>query len=105
KSEFEENFRRVRELMAELDRQALRAESEAATGDASPMAQARLQIEAVEAGDEAARALKQPAQDPGEDAAGIEAALVNWRERLESEMALAQAQWNELLQSSLDSGM
>jgi len=89
KSEFEENFRRVRELMAELDRQAqaLRAESEAA------------------AGDEAARALKQPAQDPGEDAAGIEAAVVNWRERLELEMALAQAQWNELLQSSLDSGL
>ena len=107
KSEFEENFRRVRELMAELDcqAQALRAESEAAAGDASPMAQARLQIEAVEAGDEAARALKQPAQAPGEDAAGIEAAVVNWRERLESEMALAQAQWNELLQSSLDSGM
>src|SRR4029077_525759 len=63
KSEFEENFRRVRELMAELDRQALRAESEAA------------------AGDEAARVLKQPGQAPGEDAAGIEAAGVNWRGR------------------------
>jgi len=29
----------------------------------------------------------------------------SWRERLESEMALAQAQWNELLQSSLDSNI
>jgi len=29
----------------------------------------------------------------------------SWRERLESEMAIAQAQWNELLQSSLDSNI
>jgi hypothetical protein len=107
KSEFEENFRRVRELMAELDRkaQALHAESEAAAEAASRMAQERLQIETVEAAGQAVRAQKQPAETPGEDAAGIEAAVVNWRERLESEMALAQSQWNELLQSSLDTGM
>lgn len=106
-SELEENFSRARELMAELDRkaQALRAENEAATEAASRMAQARLQIEVVEAAGEAVRAQKQPAEAPREDAASIEAAAANWRERLESEMALAQAQWNELLQSSLDGGM
>jgi hypothetical protein len=107
KSEFEENFSRARELMAELDRkaQALRAENEAATEAASRMAQARLQIEVVEAAGEAVRAQKQPTEGPREDAAGIDAAAANWRERLESEMALAQAQWNELLQCSIDSGM
>jgi len=31
--------------------------------------------------------------------------LEGWRERLESEMAIAQTQWNELLQSSLDSNV
>jgi hypothetical protein len=31
--------------------------------------------------------------------------LESWRERLRSEMAVAQAQWNELLQSSLDSNV
>jgi len=87
RSEFEENFRRARELMAELDRQG------------------RLQIEAVEAAGLAVHTQKQPTETPEEDAAGIEVAVANWRERLESEMALAQAQWNELLQSSLDGGM
>jgi hypothetical protein len=107
KSEFDENFRRVRELMAELDRQAqaLRAETEAATEAASRIAQTRLQIEVVKAADEAVRAQKEPAEAPKEYAAGIEAAVVNWREQLESEMAHAQVQWNELLESSLDSGI
>ena len=107
KSEFEENFSRAHELMAELDRkgQALRSENEAAAEATSRMAQARLQIEVVEAAGEAVRAQKQPAEPPQEDPAGIEAAAANWRERLESEMTLAQSQWNELLQSSLDSGM
>ncbi|HYL69086.1 MAG TPA: hypothetical protein VEX69_07965 [Candidatus Limnocylindria bacterium] len=107
KSEFEENFSRARELMVELDRkaQALRAENEAAAEAASRMAQARLQIEVVEAAEEAVRRQKQPAEAPKEDDKGSEAAVANWRERLESEMTLAQAQWNELLQSSLDSGM
>jgi uncharacterized protein YdhG (YjbR/CyaY superfamily) len=92
--------------MAELDRkaQALRAENEAAAEAASRMAQARLQIEVVEAAEEAVRGQKQPAEAPKEDSAGIETAAAKWRERLESEMTLAQAQWNELLQSSLDAG-
>jgi hypothetical protein len=107
KSEFEENFGRARELMTELDRKAvaLRAESEAAAESASRMAQARLQMEVVEAAGEAVRAQKQPADLPTVDPVKIAAAAEKWRERVESEMALAQAQWNELLQSSIDKGM
>jgi len=107
RDEFEENFSRARELMADLDRQAraLRAENEAAQEAASRMAQSRLEIEVVEAAQEAARAQKQPAEISKEEFSGMEAAAATWRERLESEMALAQGQWNELLQSSLDSGM
>jgi hypothetical protein len=106
KSEFEENFSRARELMAELDCKAaaLRAENEAAAESASRMAQARLQMEAVEAAGEAVRAQRQPPDPSKEDPAEGEAAA-RWRERVESEMALAQAQWNELLQSSIDKGM
>ncbi|MGH9712734.1 MAG: hypothetical protein ACRD5M_05470 [Candidatus Acidiferrales bacterium] len=107
KSELEENFSRARDLMGELDRraQALRLENEAAAEAASRMAQARLQIEVVEAAGEAVRAQKQAVELPKEEVAGIEAAAADWRRRLESEMTLARAQWNELLQSSLDSGM
>lgn len=107
KSEFEENFTRARELMGELDRkaQALRLENEAAAESASRMAQARLQIEVVEAAGEAVRGQKQQADAPKEDAVGVEATAAAWRQRLESEMTLAQGQWNELLQSSLDSSV
>jgi len=106
-SEFEASLSRTRELMAELDRkaQALRAEGEAAAEAASRMAQARLQIEVVEAAEETVRGKKHAPEGPQQDSAGIEAAAVNWRARLESEITLAQAQWNELLQSSLDSTM
>jgi hypothetical protein len=107
RSECEENFSRARELMAELDRkaQAWRAENEAAAEAARRMAEARLQIEVVERAEQAVHTQKRPGEAPQEDAAGIEAAAANWRERLESEMRLAEAQWNELLQSSLDSSL
>ncbi len=99
--EFERGFRQARDLLEELDRnaQALRAENEAALESTSRMAQARLQMEAVEA----ARAQLQP---PSTEAPALmESDAANWRQRLESEMTLAQAQWNELLQSSLDSSI
>ena len=101
KSEFEEGISHAREVLHELGRkgQELRAESEAAVESASRMAQTRLQIEAAEA----ARAQQQAA--PSQEATASESAAANWRERLESEMAVAQAQWNELLQSSLDSSI
>jgi hypothetical protein len=107
KSEFEENLIRARELMAELDRKAqvLREENEAAQQAASRMAQARLQIEVVEAAGEAVRGQMQEAETHRAESAASDAAAATWRERLEAEMSLARAQWNELLQSSIDSSV
>jgi hypothetical protein len=101
-SKFEEGMSQAREILYELDRkgQELRAESEAAVESTSRMAQARLQIEAAEA----VRAQQQPAV-PSPEAIASESAAASWRERLESEMVVAQAQWNELLQSSLDNSI
>lgn len=100
KSQFESGLQQARELLDDLDgkAQALRAESEAALESASRMAQARLQLDAVEA----SRTQQQSAEHSREAMASTESAASEWRQRLESEMALAQAQWNELLQSSLD---
>ena len=101
-AEFEHGFHETRDLLQELDRGAkgLRAESEAAQEATSRMAQSRLQMEAAEA----ARAHFQP-EPPKEAPVMAETDLANWRQRLESEMAIAQGQWNELLQSSLDSSL
>jgi len=101
-AEFEHGFQETRDLLQELDRSAksLRAESEAAQEATSRMAQSRLQMEAAEA----ARAHFQP-EAPKEAPVPAEGDLANWRQRLESEMAIAQGQWNELLQSSLDSSL
>jgi hypothetical protein len=100
KSQFESGIQQARELLHDLDRkaQALRAESEAALESTSRMAQARLQLDAVEA----ARSQQQSAEISREVVASTESAASEWRQRLASEMALAQSQWNELLQSSLD---
>ncbi len=100
KSQFESGLQAARELLDDLDgkAQALRAESEAALESASRMAQARLQLDAVEA----SRTQQQSAEYSREAMASTEGAASEWRQRLESEMALAQAQWNELLQLSLD---
>ena len=99
RAEFEGSLSNARELLHELDRKAtaLRAEGEAAAESTSRMAQARLQHEASEA----AIAAK-PENAAQEQAPNMELAAINWRERLESEMAAAQTQWNELLQFSLD---
>ncbi len=48
------------------------------------------------------RASRKPPVSAEEMAAAAEEAAARWRERLEREMGIAQAQWNELLQSSLD---
>jgi hypothetical protein len=106
KADFEQNFGRARALMAELDSKslALRAENEAAQDAINRAAQARLQIEA----DQAARVSKREETPKGDTAATdalADATTAHWRQRLESEMTVAQAQWNELLQSSLDSRM
>jgi hypothetical protein len=104
KSEFEENFNRALGILDDLEQKALaiRAEGEAAVEATSRMAQARLQIEAAEA----VRAVVQPTAEPSrEESAAAESAVATWRERLASEMSVAQSQWNELLQSSLDGGI
>jgi hypothetical protein len=103
KSEFEENFNRALQILVDLEQKALaiRAESEAAVEATSRMAQTRLQIEAAEA----SRAVQPAAEPSREENAAAEAAASTWRERLASEMGVAQLQWNELLQSSLDGGI
>jgi hypothetical protein len=104
KSNFEENFDRARHLADDLERRAqmLHAEKEAALELTSRVAEARLQMEAAEA----VRA-SQPLAEASlsiEEVAATQAAAADWRKRLDSEMSIAQRQWNELLQSSLDSG-
>jgi len=103
KVQFEQGLSQARELVHDLERraQALRAESEAATESASRLAQVRLQWEAAEA----SRSQRQSAEASQDVAASVEAASGEWRQRLEGEMKLAQAQWNELLQSSLDASI
>ena len=104
KADFEQNFGRARALMTELDSKgfALRAENEAVQDAINRALQARHQME-----EEAVR-LPKHAEATKDDRARTEAstdAARDWRQRLESEMTVAQAQWNELLQSSLDSRM
>ncbi|HXJ16905.1 MAG TPA: hypothetical protein VNM68_06870 [Candidatus Polarisedimenticolia bacterium] len=103
RAEFERGLQQSRELLSELDRkaQALRAESEAAVESASRLAQARLHAEAAEA----SRLQQKPAEPSEATMAVADEAVAAWRQRLESEMTLARTQWNELLQSSLDSSM
>jgi hypothetical protein len=103
KEEFEENFSRARKLMDELHHQmgVLRAENDAAQEAASRLAQARLQFEAMEA----ARSVPPPEAHKKEESAAKENAAAEWRENLSNEMNAARAQWNELLQSSLDNNV
>ena len=102
KSGFEERFGQARELLDEIARQgdALRAESGNAQEATSQVARALLQLESADA----ARTNK-AAGPSKEEIAAEETAVVAWRQRLESEMTVAQGQWNELLQSSLDNNL
>jgi hypothetical protein len=102
RSEFERSARQSRELSEELERAAaaLRAEKEAAIESAGRMAQARLGMEAAEA------ALDKHAPEPLKDGAALEAVdKAGLREDLNSEIARAKTQWDELLQVSLDSSI
>ena len=100
-SELDQRLRQAHDMLRELEEkaQALRTESESFAESAKRLAEARLQAEAAEA----ERARQAAAIQPYEVAR--ERAVAEWRERLESEMALAKAQWHELLQSSLDTGI
>ena len=104
KSTFEENFNRARQIADDLERRAqmLHAEKEAAQELTGRVAELRLRLEAAET-----MRVSHPPMEirPSiEETAGARAAAADWRKRLEAEMSIAQAQWNELLQSSLDSG-
>ena len=101
-SEYEKSAERVRELLQELEQKVdiLCAEREAAIEAASRLAQLGLDSEAAERLRPQSRA-----ENVQETPALSEAALASWRERLQSEMTIAQTQWNELLQSSLDSNI
>jgi hypothetical protein len=101
-SRFEEKFGQARELLGEITRQAeaLRAESGNAQEATSQVARMLLQLESADA------ARNSKAVEPTkEEITAQESAVAVWRQRLESEMTLAQGQWNELLHSSLDNNL
>ena len=102
KSGFDEKFGQARELLEEIARQAetLRAESGNAQEATSQVARVLLQLESADA----ARSMRS-AELSKEEIAARDSAIAVWRQRLESEMTVAQGQWNELLQSSLDNNL
>ena len=104
KAEFEKNFGHARKLMDELNHQAetIRRETEVARETTSRLAQARLQFEAMEVSRDAKHA---EAESSRRDSASGEDLTAAWRQTLAHEMSAARAQWNELLQSSLDSNV
>jgi hypothetical protein len=102
KSALQQNLVPIHELLDELEQRArtLRAESETALQAVNRVEEARLQLEAADVAPS-----RQPAEPSEEETAAGESMAAGWRQRIESEMAMAQAQWNELLQSSLDGGI
>ena len=103
RSEVDATLKQARELVSHLNHQTetLRSASLAAQEKSSQIAQSLLQLEAAEA----ARAAKPAPGHSQEDLEEAESLAAGWRGMLESEMRVAQKQWNELLQSSLDSNL
>ena len=104
KEEFEEHFGQARKLIDELHQrmEMLRAENDAAHETANRLGEARSQLEAVEA---ARNAKPSETESNNEGSAVSETAAEEWRAALAKEMSVAQGQWNELLQSSLDNSV
>ncbi|MGA9882679.1 MAG: hypothetical protein WBQ34_03060 [Candidatus Acidiferrales bacterium] len=96
RSELDRDARGIRDMLHDLDRKAegLRAENQAALDSISRLAQARLQAEAAQ--------LKITAEPPAAPSADLENAAAELHARLQSELTVAQSQWTELLQSSID---
>lgn len=98
KAEFRQNLEQARWLIGEIDksRERLHAENEAAVESAGRLARER----AIAA---------ESCESHRTDSSGAESvpqgAADEWREHIQSEMHVARRQWNELLQSSLDSGV
>jgi hypothetical protein len=84
----------VRAMIEELDQKAaaLHVERDSAAAVLAQLADARLQADGA-------------AASSASTAQADELTLANWRARLDQEMAVAQAQWSELVQSSLDRGL
>jgi hypothetical protein len=103
RGELEEKLTAAREIFSQLEEKAreLGREREAAEEASSRLARARFEAEAAEV---TARS-RQPAETGHAAEEFDEASRGDWRQRLESEMNVAQGQWNELLQSSLDAGV
>jgi hypothetical protein len=104
KAELENTFGHAHKLMDELNHQVetLRGETEAAREATGRLAQARLQIEAMEASRDAKHTEAESIRGSSASSEDVTAA---WRQTLTHEMSAARAQWNELLQSSLDSNV
>lgn len=101
RGEIEQRLAGARDLFTQLDEKVkfLQEEKEAAQEASSRMAQARLQIESSVA------ATVSNGQTEAANEAVSEAALAGWRARLDSERTVAEHQWSELLQSSLDASV
>ncbi|MGC1911413.1 MAG: hypothetical protein WA660_06225 [Candidatus Acidiferrales bacterium] len=100
RNEFEQNLTAARGVLADLEKktQTARIEGSAAQEASSRLAQARLAAEAAEAS-------RPTIRNSGDASRATDGeATQEWRRQLAGEMAVAQSQWNELLQSSLDSG-
>ena len=104
KVELEENFNQAYKLRDELNHQAetLRGETEAARETTSRLTEARLRSESTEATRAGTRT---EAESSTQDSTSSEGVIAAWRATLTDEMSAARAQWNELLQSSLDSNV
>ena len=99
----ESNRERARELVSEIEQRtsALRTERDAAGRPTEQLAELRLQIEALNSAANAR--LQEQAGAPGPR--GEEPGEIEWRKRVSSEMEQARTQWNELLESSIDSAV
>lgn len=98
KAEFHQNLDQARWLIGEIEksREALHAENEAAVESAARLARER---------SIATESCESHRSDSSRSEFVPQEAAAEWREQIKSEMHLARGQWNELLQSSLDSGV
>jgi SOS-response transcriptional repressor LexA len=103
KAEMDAAFHKAHELVSHLNHQTetVRAQSETIQEKSSQVAQSLLQLEVADA----ALRVKKAEENSREQSVAQENLVSDWRERLRAEMQIARAQWNELLQSSLDSNL
>lgn len=103
KEEFTSHIDQMRKLVSELElgAESLRAEASAATSASARMAQIQAALEAVEASAE--QRVRSQNETPNQEAATLEQLSDIWRDRLNGQMSQARTEWEELLQSSLDS--